>query len=219
MFEWLFGHKKTPEEILKEHQRALRRVVRELDRERTKLEQQEKKVIVDIKNSAKAGQMAAAKIQAKDLVRTRGHIKKMILMKTQVQAVSLKIQTLKSTNTMAQAMKGVTKAMQRMNQQINLPGLQQIMMEFEKQNEIMDIKSEMMEDTMDDIFAEDDEEEETEMVVQQVLDELGLSLAGDLVNTPTSGATLATPTAQQAAPVADGVDADLQARLENLRRD
>eukprot|EP00051_Salpingoeca_urceolata_P018962 m.271043 g.271043 ORF g.271043 m.271043 type:complete len:219 (-) comp19318_c1_seq1:132-788(-) len=217
--EWLFGHKKTPEEILKEHQRSLRRVIRELDRERSKLEQQEKRVVIDIKSSAKAGQMAAAKIQAKDLVRTRGHIKKMILMKTQVQAVSLKIQTLKSTNTMAQAMKGVTKAMSRMNKQINLPGLQKIMMEFERQNEIMDIKSEMMEDSMDDIFAEDDEEEETEMVVQQVLDELGLSLAGDLVNTPTTGATVATPAAQQAQPVADGADADLQARLDQLRRD
>ena len=29
---------------------------------------------------------------AKDLVRTRGHIKKMIMMKTQIQAVSLKLQ-------------------------------------------------------------------------------------------------------------------------------
>lgn len=34
----------------------------------------------------------ATKIMAKDLVRTRAHIKKMIMMKTQIQAVSLKIQ-------------------------------------------------------------------------------------------------------------------------------
>ena len=46
---------------------------------------------------------------AKDLVRTRQYIKKMIMMRTQIQAVSLKIQTLKSTHTMAQAMAGVTK--------------------------------------------------------------------------------------------------------------
>lgn len=36
-----------------------------------KLEQQEKKLIADIKRSAKNGQMGACKIQAKDLVRTR----------------------------------------------------------------------------------------------------------------------------------------------------
>jgi len=54
-----------------QHQRALEKAQRELDRERIKLEQQEKKLIADIKRSAKNGQMGACKIQAKDLVRTR----------------------------------------------------------------------------------------------------------------------------------------------------
>ena len=47
----------TPAERLRQHQRALAKAQRELDRERTKLEQQEKKLIMDIKKSAKAGQM------------------------------------------------------------------------------------------------------------------------------------------------------------------
>ena len=57
---------------------------------------------------------------AKDLVRTRRYVKKFILMKANIQAVSLKITTLKSTNTMATAMKGVTKAMGTMNKQVCL---------------------------------------------------------------------------------------------------
>jgi charged multivesicular body protein 2A len=63
----------------------------------------------DLKKAAKEGQMDAAKIMAKDIVRTKRYVKKMIMMKTQIQAVSLKIQTLKSTNAMAKSMKGVTK--------------------------------------------------------------------------------------------------------------
>ena len=47
---------KTPAEILRENKRALDRAIRELDRERAKMEQQEKKVIVDIKKAAKANQ-------------------------------------------------------------------------------------------------------------------------------------------------------------------
>merc|ERR1711994_266441 len=109
--------------------------MRELDRERAKMEQQEKKLIMDIKKMAKAGQMDAVKIMAKDLVRTRKAIKKFMLMKANIQAVSLKIQTLKSQNSMAEAMKGVTKAMQTMNKQMKLPEIQKIMMEFEKQTE------------------------------------------------------------------------------------
>lgn len=55
--EWLFGRKKTPEEMLRQNQRALNKAMRDLDRERAKMEQQEKKVIADIKKMAKQGQM------------------------------------------------------------------------------------------------------------------------------------------------------------------
>lgn len=55
--ETLFGRSVTPAERLRQHQRSLAKAQRELDRERTKLEQSEKKLIMDIKKSAKAGQM------------------------------------------------------------------------------------------------------------------------------------------------------------------
>merc|ERR1712198_222280 len=146
------------DEKLRNNQRALNKAMRELDRERTKMEQQEKKIIADIKKMAKQGQMDAVKIMAKDLVRTRRYVKKFMLMRANIQVVSLKIQTLKSQNSMAQAMKGVTKAMGSMNNQMKLPEIQKIMMEFEKQTEIMDMKEEMMSDVIDD--APGDEEDE-----------------------------------------------------------
>lgn len=62
--------------------------------------------MVDIKKMAKSGQMEAVKIMAKDLVRTRNFVKKFILMRANIQAISLKIQTLKSQAAMANAMKG-----------------------------------------------------------------------------------------------------------------
>ena len=55
--EWLFGRKMTPEEMLRKNQRALTKAMRDLDRERGKMEQQEKKIIADIKKMAKMGQM------------------------------------------------------------------------------------------------------------------------------------------------------------------
>lgn len=57
--EFLFGKRKTPEEMLRQNQRALNRAMRDLDRERMKLEQQEKKIIADIKKMAKQGQMVS----------------------------------------------------------------------------------------------------------------------------------------------------------------
>lgn len=90
--EWAFGKRMTPAERLRKHQRSLEKTQRELDRERVKLENQEKKLIQEIKKSAKNGQMGACKIQAKDLVRTRRYIEKFYSMRTQLQAISLRIQ-------------------------------------------------------------------------------------------------------------------------------
>jgi charged multivesicular body protein 2A len=55
--ETLFGRTVTPAERLRQNQRALNKAERELDRERAKLEQSEKKLVADIKRSAKAGQL------------------------------------------------------------------------------------------------------------------------------------------------------------------
>lgn len=217
--EWLFGRKKTPEEMLRQNQRALNKAMRDLDRERAKMEQQEKKLIADIKKMAKENQMDAVKIMARDLVRTRRQVKKFILMRANIQAVSLKIQTLRSQNAMAQAMKGVTRAMQNMNKQLNLPQIQRIMQEFEKQSEIMDMKEEMMNDAIDDAMGDDEDEEESDAVVMQVLDELGLQLSDKLTDLPEAGGSIAVGQKGKAATAVADADADLQARLENLRRE
>ena len=55
--EWLFGKRVTPEEMLRKNQRALNKAMRDLDREKMRMEQQEKKIIADIKKLAKEGQM------------------------------------------------------------------------------------------------------------------------------------------------------------------
>jgi charged multivesicular body protein 2A len=92
MMDMLFGQRKTPAEMLRQHQRSLNKAVRDLDREKSKLEQQEKKLIADIRKSARAGQMGASKVMAKDLVRTRRYVQKFYNMRTQLQAVGLRIQ-------------------------------------------------------------------------------------------------------------------------------
>ena len=185
----------TPQERLRKHQRALEKTQRELDRERVKLENQEKKLIQDIKKSAKNGQMGACKIQAKDLVRTRRYfvyhkdstflrfliggscryIQKFYQMRTQLQAVSLRIQTVRSNEQMMQSMKGATSLLGSMNRSMNLPALQRIAMEFEKENDIMDQRQEMMDDAIDDVTGLEDEEE-GDQVVNEVLDEIGIDL-------------------------------------------
>lgn len=97
-------------------------------------------------------------------------------MKTQLQAVSLRIQTVRSNEQMMVSMKGATTLLGSMNRSMNLPALQRIAMEFEKENDIMDQRQEVMDDAIDDVTGLDDEVESDE-VVNQVLDEIGVDMS------------------------------------------
>ncbi|KAJ5894263.1 ESCRT-III subunit protein did4 [Penicillium taxi] len=219
--EWAFGKRITPAERLRKHQRALDRTQRELDRERTKLENQEKKLIQDIKKSAKNGQIGACKIQAKDLVRTRRYIQKFYQMRTQLQAISLRIQTVRSNEQMMQSMKGATMLLGSMNRQMNLPALQRIAMEFERENEVMDERQEMMDDAIDEATGIEGEEEEGEDIVKEVLDEIGVDLGQSMGETPSNIQKESVGETRVAQAIGGGGhadDDDLQARLDSLRR-
>merc|ERR1711977_560427 len=164
---------------------------------------------------AKGNQNEAVKVMAKSLIRMRHNITKYYTVKSQLQAVSMRMQTLKATQSMADAMKGVTKALTGMNGQMSLP-------EIQRQNEKMDMTSEIMNDAMDDAFEEEGENEETEELVQQVFDEIGINLNSQLASVPATQVAQpaqAAPQAQaaEAEPISDGIDEDLQARLKNLR--
>ncbi|KAJ7348741.1 Charged multivesicular body protein 2A, partial [Desmophyllum pertusum] len=57
-----------------------------------------------------------------------------------------------------------------------------------------------------------------DQIVQQVFDELGLTLTDELTGLPTTSGGVGSKEAAPKQAVADA-DADLQARLENLRRE
>jgi len=181
-------------------------------------------------------------------------------MRTQLQAISLRIQvssggsamgrclaayeliilqTVRTNEQMMQSMKGATRILGSMNRSMNLPALQRIAMEFERENEIMDQRQEMMDDAVDDAMGVDDEAEGDE-VVEQVLEEIGVdlrqavsiqSIPADIANPFKMGET---PQGLQSAVVPEGRvaqaiggggsgggdpgDDDLQARLDSLRR-
>mmetsp|Transcript_49652 Transcript_49652/g.86748 ORF Transcript_49652/g.86748 Transcript_49652/m.86748 type:complete len:213 (-) Transcript_49652:157-795(-) len=205
---------KPLKEIVRENQRMLKKSIRELEKEIRTLETNEKKLIADIKKHAKLNQMGAVKIMAKDLVRTRNYITRFIEMKTHLNAVSLKMQTIKSHDAMATAMKGVTKALTQMNKKINLPGLQKIMAEFMKENEKADITAEMIGDTLDDAMEEEGSAEEEDLIVGQVLDELGVNMSQETPSAPIGNVGKQEAKADEAQ---ESAVSDLEARLQKLK--
>ena len=170
--------KLTPAEQLRQSKRQINRGIREIDRERVKIESQEKKVIAEIKKLAKQGQLPSAKVLAKDLVRMRNQVTKMYAMRSQLQSVEMQLQTMKSTAVLGTSLEGVTRAMVAMNKTINLPALNATMREFLQENQRMDLTQEMMGDAMD--MVGEDVTSESDDVVNQVLSEIGVEVTSEV---------------------------------------
>lgn len=222
MFLFNSNKKNANKKRIQENKRMIDRAIRELDRERTSLQAQESKLVIEIKRFAKENQMDAAKVTAKSIVRNRVAVTKLYQLKTQLQAISLRMAELKSTQAMGEAMQGTAKAMAIMNRRLQQPAIAKIMKDFEIQNSRMNATSMMMDDAvagfdneMDDLEAKEDE------LVHQVLDEIGVSeiLPDVVVGTSTAGIR------QEAAPntsndiCASSIDEDLQAQLRRVRGD
>lgn len=179
----------------------------------------------------------ACKVMARDLVCTRRNIHKFYQMNTQLQAISLRMQTLRSTQQMSEAMRGATKvrdilahqALGSMNRSTNILAVQRILMEFERESNTMDMKDEMMNDAADDALEDDGgiaENEESESILKEVFDEIGVDVGQKLSNTPSTEPAPKNPArvaVTEGAPAprqsdTDATDDALQARLANLRK-
>lgn len=75
-----------------------------------------------------------------------------------------------------------------MSRQMNLPQIQRILQEFERESSMMDMKEEMMGESIDDAMEDDvgeTEEEEGDRILDEVLAEIGVSV-GQQVRSPLS---------------------------------
>lgn len=170
---------------MKQSRATIRKGVRELEREIERMKREEQTMIADIRRTAAAqGNTRLIRTMTKELIRQRNAINKCFEMKCQLQGVRNRIQHMNSVATMSEAMRGATQAMRRMNRQVNLPAMQRIMHEFERQGEMMEMKQELMDDAIDDVMHEDGDEEAQEELISRVMDEIGIDLSHQLAGVP-----------------------------------
>jgi charged multivesicular body protein 2A len=146
------------------------------------LERQEKTIALEIKKlAAKAHNESAIRTLAKQIVRIRTQKESMMKSKATLTSVGLQTTAMKTNLTMQRAVGGTVAVMNNVNRLSDPAQTAQVMRDFQQQSEMMDMKDEML----DDLLNSESDEEETEAVVSQVFDEIGLDLDEKLVSAPT----------------------------------
>lgn len=174
VLEFLFGSWKTPAAQAKEYRRAIDRSVRSLDRERDKLIAQEQRVMAEVRFLGKRGQVSAARASAKQIITIRSAINSFYELKTRMLNVSLKMQTLGTSHELMTAMQNLNKMIMQINRKYDLPQVKKLAEDFMKQTDTLEIKEDMIDDTIDGIMPSDVEGEDEETIVNQIMDEIML---------------------------------------------
>ncbi|KAK0588766.1 hypothetical protein LWI29_005169 [Acer saccharum] len=158
---------------------------RGIEKEIGALQLEEKKLVAEIKRTAKTGNEAATKTLARQLIRLRQQIANLQGSRAQMRGIATHTQAMYAQSSVAVGMKGASKAMMSaINKQMEPAKQAKVMREFQKQSAQMDMTTEMMSDAIDDALDNDEAEEETEELINQVLDEIGVDVASQLSTAP-----------------------------------
>jgi len=214
-------------QLIREQNRHLERSIMGIKDSQSELERQEKVSVGEIRKAAAAGQKDRCKILAAAVIRSRKTRTRLLNVQTQMETVQLQTMTVTSTQALTESMHRVTVIMATANRSMKLPVLNKIMVEFQKQSMQMDLKQEMVGDALGDVMDGPDDEKESGVLVDQMLDEIGIHLKQGLVDAPSGAIVVAKPTAA-APPVTilsavdppfdNDTDRALEARLNNLKR-
>ena len=188
---------------LRKNQRDIQRLIRDLDRERAQLERISSALSVDLKKYAKEQNMTAMRTVARSIVRNRAAVTKLHQIKSQLQAVSLRMAEVNSQQAIGDAMRGTTRALASLNRRmLQSSGITESLREFERQKEF----GASMDDIGADLGEEDLEEEETDLEVERVMCEATSDLVG-----LAGGIGVVAPGAAAGAEADDGLPDRLQA--------
>ncbi|NWI10141.1 CHM2B protein, partial [Crypturellus soui] len=190
-------------DIIKEQNRELRGTQRAITRDRAALEKQEKQLELEIKKMAKTGNKEACKVLAKQLVQLRKQKNRTYAVSSKVTSMSTQTKVMNSQMKMAGAMSTTAKTMQAVNKKMDPQKTLQTMQNFQKENMKMEMTEEMINDTLDDIFDASDEEEESQDIVNQVLDEIGIEISGKMAKAPSAARSLPSASTSKAATISD----------------
>uniref|UniRef100_A0A0V0G696 Putative assembly/vacuolar sorting protein n=1 Tax=Triatoma dimidiata TaxID=72491 RepID=A0A0V0G696_TRIDM len=184
--DWIFGKKPTLKEQQRENDRALRKAGRDIERDRREMEREEKKLEMEIKKAAKENNLAACKLLAKQLVQVRAQKNRALSFNSKIQGVSTQNRMIGANAKLAGAVSTTAQTMKNINDILKPEQIAGDMRTFQQASMKMDMTEELINDTLDDIMNESGDEEESDAIVNKVLDEIGIEISGKLAKAPTA---------------------------------
>ncbi|MHA2249694.1 MAG: Snf7 family protein [Candidatus Kariarchaeaceae archaeon] len=175
---WLVGGKGSSSN--RDHILNLKIVSRRLTKSQRKLENQEKKTERKIRAAIQKGDMQAAKMYAQDTVRSRKWARGYQSLMSKIDGLMFKLERAEAVQDIAKEMRGVSNTLRSANNALNLPEIDTLVGDMQEALDGIEDTSEIMEDSMDQLFESDADEVEIDNLLQEYGAEVGISASAGL---------------------------------------
>lgn len=192
--------------------RTIARAQRDMQRERIRLEGEEKKIMSEIKSLGRQNRMVEARMLAKNLVQVRTAKARTFQAGIQAGAIGTQARMAQADAKMMNVMGTTVGVMQNANNMANPEQNMQMLQEFDMQSEKYKLNQEMTDEVLDSVLGGAEVDGETDDVLNSVLDEIGMEVGSQMGATPSIQPTKLPE--QQRLQAAD--DADLMNRIARL---
>ena len=171
--------KKTPEEIVKENKRLINKSLRHLERERSKMEREEPKILNDIKKLAQKGLHGPAKIRAKDLARLRNQVSQLYVLGSQLKGITMQLAAVQGNAAVMEALQKSTQAISAVEHSMSIKDIMNMVKDYAKESEKLGMKTEMMGDAVEEAIDTGDVDAEGEKIYSQICDDINVDYEND----------------------------------------
>uniref|UniRef100_A0A915I3I8 Chromatin-modifying protein 1a n=1 Tax=Romanomermis culicivorax TaxID=13658 RepID=A0A915I3I8_ROMCU len=161
-----------------------------------------------VKKALTQGNVEGARIYAENTIRKKNEALNYLRFASKVDAVAARIQTASTMKQITRNMKSVVGSLDKALASMDLETVSKVMEKFEKEFEDLDVRTSVMQDSMNTATALSAPQEQVDMLVKQVAEENGLDIAAQL---PSVDRSLAEKTKVE--------EQSLNARLAALRED
>lgn len=175
---WLVGGNKK--QTNRDHILNLKVVSRRLERSKRKLENQERKTERKIRSAIKKGDMQSARMYAKDTVRSRKWARGYQSLISKIDGLIFKLERADAVQDIASEMRGVAHSLIEANHALNLPEIDNLVGDMQGALDGIEETSEIMEDSVDQLFETDTDEIEVDSILQEYGAEVGISASAEL---------------------------------------
>ena len=189
---------------LDKHLFNLEFAAKQLERNAKKCEKEEKEEKGKLKKAIQKNNIEGARIHGENAIRNKNQALNFRRMSSRIDAVASRVQTAITMKQVTKSMAGVVVGMESALKSMNLEKISNVMDQFERQFEHLDVQTQTMDEAMQGVTTLNIPEAQVQSLMQETADEAGLELNLELPSAAT------TSTVQES-------DAELTSKLAKLR--